>query len=69
MTKTNTYKTNKQTHEKHQIEVITMLKGMTKHEDKGHAKTFKHDALRSLNHKATQNNNNTGTTALERSVA
>ena len=33
--------------------------------------TLKHDLLRSINHTATvtQNKNNTGTTALERSVA
>ena len=46
-----------------------MLKGMTKHDDKEHGKTLKHEAPRSINHKATQNKNNTGTTALERSVA
>ena len=46
-------------------EVITMLKGMTKHEDKEHGKTLKHEAPRSINHKATQNKNNTGTTALD----
>ena len=49
-------------------EVITMLKVMTKHENKEHGKTLKHEALRSI-HKATQNKNNTGTTALERSEA
>ena len=32
-----------------------MLKGMTKHEDKGHGKTLKHEAPRSINYKATQN--------------
>ena len=52
-----------------QSEVITMLKGMTKHEDKEQGRSLKHDAPRSINHKATQNKNNTGTTALERSVA
>ena len=31
--------------------------------------TTKHEAPRSINHKGTQNKNNTGTTALERSVA
>ena len=46
-----------------------MLKGKTKHEDKEHGKTLKHEASGSINHKATQNKNNTGTTALERSVA
>ena len=35
-----------------------MLKGMTKHEDKEHGKTLKHEASRSINHKATQNKNN-----------
>ena len=42
---------------------------MTKHEDKEDGKTLKREAPRSINHKATQNKNNTGTTALERSVA
>ena len=46
-----------------------MLKGMKKHEDKEHVTTLKHEAPRSINHKATQNKNNTGTIALERSVA
>ena len=50
-------------------EVITMLKRMKKHEDKEHGKTLKQEAPRSINHKATQNKNNSGTTALERSVA
>ena len=36
-----------------------MLKEMTKHEDKEHGKTLKHDAPCSINHKATQNKNNT----------
>ena len=49
-------------------EVITMLKGMKKHEDKEHGKTYNTEAPRSINHKAIQNKN-TGTTALERSVA
>ena len=44
-----------------------MLKGMTKHEDKEHRMALKHEALRRINHKATQNKNNTETTALERS--
>ena len=38
---------------------------MTKHEDKEHRKTLKQEAPRSVNHKTTQNNNNTGTTALD----
>ena len=42
-----------------------MLKGLTKHEGKEHGKTLKHEAPRSINQKATQNKNNTGTTALE----
>ena len=46
-----------------------MLKGMTKREDKEHGKSLKHETPRSINHKATQNKNNTGTTALERPVA
>ena len=46
-----------------------MVNGMTKHEDKEHGKTLKHEAPRSINHKATQNKKNTGTTTLERSVA
>ena len=61
-TKTNTYKTNKQNaREAHRPApsspsgVITILKGMTKHEDKEHGKTLKHEALRSINHTATQN--------------
>ena len=44
-----------------------MLKGQKKHIDKEQGKT-KHEAPRSV-HRATQNNNNIGTTALERSVA
>ena len=48
-TKTNTHKTNKQTHEKYTGEVITMLKGMKKHEVKQHGKTLKHEAARSIN--------------------
>ena len=46
-----------------------MLKGKMKHKDKEHKKTLKHEAARSINHKAIQNKNNIGTTALERSVA
>ena len=61
-------------HEKHTDQfplpqAITMLKGMKKHEDKEHGKTLKHEVPRSINHKATQNKNNTGTTALEWPVA
>ena len=44
-----------------------MLKGRKKHIDKEHGKT-KHEAPRSVNNRATQNKNNIGTTALERSV-
>ena len=60
MTKTNMYKTNAP--EAHRpkpsspSEVITMLKGMMKHEEEEHGKTLKHRAPRSINHKATQNN-------------
>ena len=76
MTKTNTYKAIKQMHEKHTdhlplspSEVITMQKRIKKHEDREHGKTLKNEAPRSINHKATQNKSNTGTIALERSVA
>ena len=48
-------------------EVITMLKGMTKHDDKEKGKTLKHEVPRSISH--TANKNNIETTALERSVA
>ena len=44
-----------------------MLKGQKKHTDKEQFKT-KHEAPRSVNYRATQNKNNIGTTALERSV-
>ena len=44
-----------------------MLKGLTKYEDKEQGKT-EHEAPNSINHKSLQNKNNTGTTALERSV-
>ena len=44
-----------------------MLKGQKKHIDKEQGKT-KHEAPRSINYRATQNKNNIGTTALERSV-
>ena len=43
-----------------------MLRGQKKHIDKGQGKT-KHEAPRSVNYRATQNKNNIGTTALERS--
>ena len=70
-TKLNACKVNKQMHEKHIDQLplpkaITMLKGLKKHEDKEQSKT-KHEAARSINHKATQNKN-TVTTALERPV-
>ena len=42
---------------------------MMKHEDKEHVKTPKPEAPLTLNHKATQNKDNTATTALERPVA
>ena len=45
-----------------------MLKGLKNHEDKEEGKT-KQEASHTINHKTTQNKNNTGTTALERSVA
>ena len=58
MTQTNTYKTNKQIHEKHTdstpSEVITMLKGMKKHEDEEHEKALKQEAPRSIAHKVTE---------------
>ena len=44
-----------------------MLKGQKKHIDKEQGKT-KHEAPSSANYRATQNKNNIGTTALERSV-
>ena len=44
-----------------------MLKGQKKHIDKEQVKT-KHEAPRNVNYRATQNKNNIGTTALERSV-
>ena len=68
MTGTNTCKNAREAHRaapSSPSEAITMLKEMKKHEDKEHGKTFKHEAPRSINHKATQNKNNTGTTALE----
>ena len=50
-------------------QVITMLKGIKKYGNKDHGKTLKHEAPHSKNHKATQNKNNTETTALERPIA
>ena len=44
-----------------------MLNGQKKHIDKEQGKT-KHEAPRSVDYRATQNKNNIGTTALERSV-
>ena len=44
-----------------------MLKGQKKYIHKEQGKT-KHEAPRSVNYRATQNKNNIGTTALERSV-
>ena len=44
-----------------------MPKGQKHHIDKEQGKT-KHKAPRSVNYRATQNKNNIGTTALERSV-
>ena len=44
-----------------------MLKGQKKHIDREQGKT-KHETPRSVNYRATQNQNNIGTTALERSV-
>ena len=59
MTTTNTYKqTNaRKSHRpapSSPSEVITMLTGTTKHDDKEHGKTLKHEAPRRINHKATQ---------------
>ena len=44
-----------------------MLKEQKKHIDKEQGKT-KHEAARNVNYSATQNKNNIGTAALERSV-
>ena len=44
-----------------------MLKGQKKHIDNEQGKT-KHEAYRSVTYRATQNKDNIGTTALERSV-
>ena len=38
-------------------EMITMLNGGKQDKDKEHGKTLKHEAPRSINHKATQNKN------------
>ena len=73
MTQINICIVNKQIHHKHRLapsspsKVIKMLKGQKKHVDKEQGKT-KHEAPRSVNYRATQNKNNIGTTALERSV-
>ena len=45
-----------------------MLKGQKKHIDIIEQGKTKHEASRSVNYRATQNKNNIGTTALERSV-
>ena len=47
--------------------MIKMIKGQKKQIDKEQDKT-KHEASRSVNYIATQNKNNNGTTALERSL-
>ena len=39
------------------------------YQDKEHGKAPKYEAPRNINHKAWQNKKNTGSTALERSVA
>ena len=44
-----------------------MFKGQKKHTDNKQGKT-KHEAIRSVNYRATQNENNIGTIALEWSV-
>ena len=44
-----------------------MLQGQEKHRDKEQGKT-QHEAPPSVNYRATQNKNNIGTAALERSV-
>ena len=46
---------------------VKILKGQKKHVDEEQGKT-KHEAPRSVNYRGTQNKNNIGTTALERSV-
>ena len=60
LTRTKQTKTNARAHRpapSSPSELIAMLKGMKKDEDKEQGKTFKHEALRSINHKATQNKN------------
>ena len=76
MTQINVCVANKQMHDKHKDQlplpqarwspskVIKMLKGQKKYIDKEQGKT-KHEALRNVNYRATQNKNNIGTTALE----
>ena len=64
---------NKEMHDKHKDQVPLPQEGYQnakrteKHIDKEQGKT-KHEAPRSVNYIATQNKNNIGTTALERSV-
>ena len=59
---------NKQMHDKHKDQLpLPQAKRTEKHIDKEQGKT-KHEAPRSVNYRATQNKNNIGTTALERSV-
>ena len=73
MTQINVCIANKQMHDKHKDQLplpkqmVRMLKGQTKHIDKEQGKT-KREAPLSVNYRATQNENNIGTTALERSV-
>ena len=60
-------------HDKHKDQhspskVTNMLKGQKKHTDKEQGK-IKHEAPRSVNHRATQNKKSIGTTASERSVS
>ena len=73
MTQINVYIANKQMHDKHkdqlplpQAKLVKMVKGQKKH-IKEQDKT-KHEAPHRVNYRATQNKNNIGTTALERSV-
>ena len=47
--------------------MIKMIQGQKKQTDKEQDKT-KHEASRSVNYRATQNKNNNGTIALERSL-
>ena len=46
-----------------------MLKGLEKHHENKEQGQTKHDTPHGINSKAKQNKNNTGTTALGRSVA